>query len=908
MTNLERTVGIFTTDSNLAICSWDDWLVQVTGIPPENAIGQALVELFPELEKRNLLGRFHHVLNEGVVEVLAPAFHHYVISCAPISPSAHYDRMQQRATIAPLREEGSIVGTIVTIEDVTGRLDRERALAKQLTQPEEAVRLKAARALSEEETLDTAQPLVDALGDDSWRVRRLAVEGLGRHAGQDTIKEILRTLRDEHHNLSVLNSALQVLSFSGIDVLEPLIECLNQEDEDLRIYAAQALGEQRDPRAIQPLMRALEDDNANVKYHAIEALGIMSASEAVDRLAAIVESNDFYLAFPALDALVKIGDSSVAPRLVPLLEDEILRAPAVEALGQLGDEDVVVPLVSSLNKPGAPARVISISLAALYDRYERLYESGEYIADIVRKTINAAGAQNMLDALSEVDGYGLRALALVSGWLEGEAVERALTRLLGRATARAEVVEALVRHGSRVTELLIEQLEADDLEVRQAAVAALGRIGDTRAVPALVRALTSDRELVICAAGALAKIGDRRAFETLLGLIGHPDASVRQATVGAINSLGHPAMSRRAVTLLNDPDPRIRESAVKISGYFGYEECIDSLLGRCHDEDESVRRAALEHIPYLEDNRVPTVLVESIENGPPKVRASAARALAQVESSVALPCLLTALNDDDPWVRYFAARSIGVHGDQEGLEALARLAQTDEANHVRIAAMESLGQIGGTRAVAVLSPLAESEDAELARAALTGLGLIGHRSALAPLLAALNSPEPSRRAEALRALGVRGGEGVVEAIQWVAAKDEVPSVVQAAIETLQRLATSDSIAALTMLTADATRREACVVALAQLGKDRIDDIGRGLSHPQAGVRGAVVDALGRMKHTRASELLGLALDDQEASVRLGAVSGLAHLASRGAERKLVAMARTDPDPNVRRAAKRALRK
>src|SRR5687767_8002684 len=122
MSDLEHTVGIFTTDADLAICSWNDWLAQVTGIPSKDAVGRSLPALFPELEKRNLLGRFRHVLSEGVVEVLAPAFHHYVISCAPVTASTHYDRMQQRATIAPLREEGSIVGTLVTIEDVTARL------------------------------------------------------------------------------------------------------------------------------------------------------------------------------------------------------------------------------------------------------------------------------------------------------------------------------------------------------------------------------------------------------------------------------------------------------------------------------------------------------------------------------------------------------------------------------------------------------------------------------------------------------------------------------------------------------------------------------------------------------------------------------------------------------------------
>ena len=60
--------------------------------------------------------------------MLAPAFHHYLIPCAPASPSPHFDRMQQRVTLGALREESAIVGVMVTVEDVTARLD-DRACA-----------------------------------------------------------------------------------------------------------------------------------------------------------------------------------------------------------------------------------------------------------------------------------------------------------------------------------------------------------------------------------------------------------------------------------------------------------------------------------------------------------------------------------------------------------------------------------------------------------------------------------------------------------------------------------------------------------------------------------------------------------------------------------------------------------
>ena len=97
-------IGIFTTDIHLVVQVWDATLAQLTGISEESASGQALTALLPDLEQRGLLKRFQRSLNEGVVELLALAFHHYLIPCAPVTPAKHFDKMHQRVTIAPLRE------------------------------------------------------------------------------------------------------------------------------------------------------------------------------------------------------------------------------------------------------------------------------------------------------------------------------------------------------------------------------------------------------------------------------------------------------------------------------------------------------------------------------------------------------------------------------------------------------------------------------------------------------------------------------------------------------------------------------------------------------------------------------------------------------------------------------------
>src|SRR5262249_47474525 len=149
--------------------------------------------VLPDLEQRGLLKRFQRSLEDGVVEVLAPAFHHYLIPCAPLIPGKHFDRMQQRVTIAPLRDDDTIAGLIVTVEDVTARLEHERELATHLRRGDEAARLNAAETLSAHDSYDPS-PLLGALSDQSWRVRRAAVKGVSQRAAPEAIAALINSV------------------------------------------------------------------------------------------------------------------------------------------------------------------------------------------------------------------------------------------------------------------------------------------------------------------------------------------------------------------------------------------------------------------------------------------------------------------------------------------------------------------------------------------------------------------------------------------------------------------------------------------------------------------------------------------------------------------------------------------
>lgn len=908
-----RLIGILTTDTDLVVKSWDTTLERMTGIPAALARGQRLEDLVPDLRARVPVDLLREPLISGSAQVLAPALHKFLIPCPPLEPSKEFDRMQQRVVVGALRDEEHAVGLVMTIEDVTARLEQERHLTRQLRDADPVVRMLAVRQLSTLEPTGGLGPLASAIGDDDWQVRRSAVRALAVRNDASLVDAIVTALREGHRDFSLLSSALQLLTMTGVDVTEALIGLMRHEEVDLRVQAALALGTQRRPEAVNALLAALDDPDSNVRFHAIEALGQLAVPAAIERLADIAESGDFFLAFPAIEALVRIGDPLVASRLAPLLSDPMLAGPAADALGRIGDEDAVGPLVEALDHSIAPVGAVVGALAAIHQRYQSLFAGAAEIEDLVRRRLQPPGVQRMLRELGTASGDSLRHLVVVVGWLQDPAIPRALARLLGSAGVHHEAIEAMVRFGAMAVELLIEQLREDDVDAMKSAAVALGRIGDRRAVPALCALLDEDhRQVWIPVATALARLGDGRAFEPLLALLGDHDAAVRLSAVGALNSIGHPAMGSRIRALIDDTNPRVRESAVKIAGYFGYAECADVVFERCGDADESVRAAALEHMPYFDDPRAPDALAAALTTATPRARAAAALALGALPGPKTQAVLQRAIEDSDSWVRYFAAISLGRLGDASALDTLGRVAASDPAHQVSAAAVEAIGAIGGEGAIRILAPLIASDAGGRGHVAVRVLGRVRSSASIEILQAALRSGDPRRRAAAVEALALCDAERAVEALQWTTVGDPDPEVAHAALGALgvkagqagptARLAVQAIVACLS----EPGRRAEALATLARLSPSAIPWLAEGLSADDPQIRRGVVEALGRQSHPTASAYLQRAMSDGDAIVRSRAIAALSRVGTLGLTRRLSAIAQTDPAPAVRRAAVAAL--
>src|SRR5215218_2004390 len=414
MTEGVGEAGVITTDRALVVRSWDGWMERATGIPAAVAGGRPLVELFPEVEARGFVPRLRRVADEGATQVLAPAFHHYLIPCPPLQPAPHFARMQQHVTLSPLRAGGEVVGVTIAIRDVTGRREGERVMAERLRSADGATRLRAVEALAAAEA--SPDVLVGAFDDADWRVRQVAVEAVARQ-GEGVAEVLAGVLREQHRDLAVLNATLSALAASGEDVLPQLLELLESPDADLRVYVSLALGQRGDARAVPALVRALEDEDANVRFHALEALGRLRGRAAAPAVAAVAESRDFSVAFAALDALAAIGDETAAPRILPLLDDALLRSAALAALGRLGGEEAVAPLTALLARDGVEPAEVAEALAAIYARYEDGFGDGEVIARLAAATAPPEAGRRLVDALAAARSAEAAALARVLGWL-----------------------------------------------------------------------------------------------------------------------------------------------------------------------------------------------------------------------------------------------------------------------------------------------------------------------------------------------------------------------------------------------------------------------------------------------------------------------------------------------------------
>ena len=302
--------------------------------------------------------------------------------------------------------------------------------------------------------------------------------------------------------------------------IQELIARLTGKDIVARAHIIDILSGFETPEVLEALETQLKDPSKLIRRAAITSIGKMDAAANVAVLCELLCDPDMDVMNMAADVLIRLNHPDTVRHLVVALKDEseYARRAAVEVLNEIGDTNSVKDLLDALGDDDWWVRA--------------------------RAT----------DALAKIGGPRVVSAVLELIKDEDEEIRRAAIEILN------------VTKDERAVNKLIEATSDDDWWVRERAADALAAIGNSDAIPALLKMLEGGARSIPSAIRGLAKLGDARHVPALLGLLSKSDKEIQ---IEAMNALPRLADTRSFVNaraevakLLDSEDRNIRQSAI----------------------------------------------------------------------------------------------------------------------------------------------------------------------------------------------------------------------------------------------------------------------------------------------------------------------------------------------------------
>lgn len=740
--------------------------------------------------------------------------------------------------------------------------------------------------------------LLDMLTDPSWVVRRSVVEALAQSgdAAVAALCDLLRTKRDNEARIAAAVDAL----VASRGAVEPLVQSMaGDKDPAVVTDAVQILGRRRSVSSVTLLVKLTAHENDVVAVGALEALGRIGGKAAVDALIATIGQNSFFRTFPAIDILGRSGDRRVIEPLAKLLSNPVFLPEAARSLGRTGERAALKPLLGLLNS-GADS-IVRIAALAIWDLYERVEEkTGQPLdtesflvpsvsSDVVRRLSRAMASGDVAESVAICRLFG------VIG--SQEAASILLTKLDGPEALASCAAQTLKKIGADSDSHLLNAIREGDSARRKILLPLVSRNSSATEIAACLADRDAEVRALTCE--TLARIGGVSVVPEIFKLLADGNLMVVHSATAALQALGSREARALAIEGAGSGDPNVRRAAIRILSYFGDESGLSAILAALADDDAKVREVAILGLPYLEHPQAFAALFAAAKSADDRTRGLAMRAIGQLPKAdeKAISFLLRGLKDADAWVRYYACQALGKLGYAPAAGDLSRLL-SDPAGQVRVSAVEALSHLDSREAHDALRGAAASDEADVKRAAIVGLGIGRRLEDLPVVFDAIGSEDTATRLIALSAIVNFVSPRVVGALSE-AARDKNEQIRSAAIGFLSSRPEREATGAMLALLKEGEDAEKLKLALQIPNAGRIGGLVAALEDADEEMAPAIVSILARLPRPETRNALLSAMKSKNISARRAVAAVLS--ASRDPE-KIAALrdaAENDPDEGVR---------
>lgn len=226
-------------------------------------------------------------------------------------------------------------------------------------------------------------------------------------------------------------------------------------------------------------------------------------------------------------------------------------------------------------------------------------------------------------------------------------------------------------------EELIPSLNSSDVTKRLTAVNKLCQIKSSRALNLLLNTVKNEAKINIRIA-ALQGIGtqgfvNKKVEETLQWNARDSNPQVRRASIGALNTLNCPILSKVLLEKLEDFDPNIRLYSIDIIGDKKLKRCTESLISllKSTNEVETINRVALA-LGKIQDVKTIQPLIEKLKTGPANSRPHISQALQSFGDNAKKPLLKILSESGDVQLLQLTIGALQNIGGKDVIEPIAK--------------------------------------------------------------------------------------------------------------------------------------------------------------------------------------------------------------------------------------------